>query len=417
SLRGAGRPQAVVAMERMMDRVAEHLGLEPDEVRRRNLVQPEEFPYAVGLRFRDGSPVTYDSGDYPALLDQATRLIDIPAFRARQESERKAGRFLGLGIAMFVEGTGIGPYEGARIRLTNGGKILVSLAASPQGQGYETVFAQLAADAIGVDIEHVEVRHGDTTFLPFGQGTFASRITATAGPAVAAACREVRADLAAAGASLLGVAVDDVEVTGDGVRLRWDDSRRLTLAEIASVTNVGRHGMAMPRSLPAAIERTASHKPERANYPSGINIVIVEVDVETGLVSLERSVLGDDCGNVLNPLLVEGQLYGGYSLGIGNALYEEMQYSSDGQPLTVSYLDYAVPTAVEVPRPELFHLHTPTPLNELGVKGVGESGVIPVPGAVANAVEDALRPFGARITELPLTPSRVLGALRGEGSC
>lgn len=414
SLRGAGRPQAVLVMERMMDRIAEHLGLEVDEVRRRNLIQPDEFPYQVGLRFRDGSPLTYDSGDFPALLDGVVSRVDIPAFRELQAAERRSGRFLGLGMAMYVEGTGIGPYEGARVRLTNGGKILVSLAASPQGQGYETVFAQLAADALELDIDCVEVRHGDTSFLPFGQGTFASRITATAGPALWRASRLLREDLVAAGAGILGVDTSDIEVNGTGVRVRWDRERELTLAQIASVTNVGRHGMAMPRGMPAAIERTAYHQPERATYPSGINAVIVEVDPETGQVAILRSVLGDDCGRPLNPLLVEGQLYGGYSLGVGNALYEEIHYGPDGQPLTISYLDYPLPTAIEVPRPELFHVETLSPLNELGVKGVGESGVIPVPAAIANAVEDALRPFGARITQTPVTPSRVLAAILGD---
>lgn len=414
SLRGAGRPQAVLVMERMMDRIAEHLGIEVDEVRRRNLIQPDDFPYQVGLRFRDGSPLTYDSGDFPALLDGVVSRIDIPAFRAVQAAERRHGRYLGLGLAMYVEGTGIGPYEGARVRLTNSGKILVSLAASPQGQGYETVYAQLAADAVELDIECVEVRHGDTSFLPFGQGTFASRITATVGPALWRASRLVRDDLIAAGAAMLGVDAGDVEMSGVGVRVRWDRERAVTLAQIASVTNVGRHGMSMPRGMPAAIERTAYHQPERATYPSGINGVVVEVDPESGQVKILRSVLGDDCGRPLNPRLVDGQLYGGYSLGVGNALYEEIHYSPDGQPLTVSYLDYPLPTAMEVPRPELFHVETLSPLNELGVKGVGESGVIPVPAAVANAVEDALRPFGARITRTPLTPARVHAAIMGD---
>lgn len=413
SLRGAGRPQAVVAMERIMDRVAEHLGLGPDEVRRRNLIKPDEFPYPVGLLFRDGSPLTYDSGNYPALLDEAARRIDIAAFRARQAAARNAGTFLGLGIAMFVEGSGLGPYEGARVRLTNGGRILVTLAASPQGQGYETVYAQLAADAIGVDVRCIEVRHGDTATIPFGQGTFASRITATAGPAVWEACRQLRADLVAAGASLLGVGAEEVEVTADRVQVGWAIDRARTLQEIAAVSNVGRHGMTLGRGVPAAIERTAYFKPERAVYSSGINAVIVAVDAETGKVTVVRSVLGHDCGTVLNPLLVEGQMLGGYAHGIGNALYEEAAYGDDGQPLATSYLDYAVPTAIEVPRPELFHICTPSPLNPLGVKGAGEGGLIPVPAAIANAVEDALRPFAARITELPVTPSRVLAALRG----
>jgi carbon-monoxide dehydrogenase large subunit len=414
SLRGAGRPQAVVAMERMMDRVAERLGLEPDELRRRNLIQPGDFPYAVGLLFRDGSPLTYDSGDYPALLDEAARRIDVAGFRAEQARARGEGRLLGLGFGMFVEGSGLGPYEGARVRLTNGGRILVLLAASPQGQGYETVYAQLAADAIGVSIDLIEVRHGDTALVPFGQGTFASRVTATAGPAVWEACGQLRGDLAAAGASMLGVAPDEVEVTGPGVRVIWAPERALDLAEIAAVTNVGRHGMSLPGDLPVAIERTAYFKPQRAVYSSGVHAVIVEVDAETGKVAVLRSVLGHDCGTVLNPLLVEGQMLGGYAHGIGNALYEEAVYSAEGQPQAASYLDYALPTALEVDRPELFHVESPSPLNPLGVKGAGEGGLIPVPAAIANAVEDALRPFGARITQLPVTPSRVVAALRGQ---
>jgi aerobic carbon-monoxide dehydrogenase large subunit len=415
SLRGAGRPQAVVAMERIMDRVAEHLGLEPDEVRRRNLIQPDEFPYPVGLQFRDGSPLTYDSGNYPALLDEAVRRIGLAGFRARQARARREGTFLGLGLAMFVEGSGLGPYEGARVRLTNGGRILVTLAASPQGQGYETVYAQLAADALGVDVNCVEVRHGDTASIPFGQGTFASRITATAGPAVFDACRQLHADLIAAGASLLGAEPGDVEVAGDGVRVLTggDGGPARTLREIAAVSNVGRHGMTLGRGMPAAIERTAYFKPQRAVYSSGIAAVIVAVDPETGQVTVVRSVLGHDCGTVLNPLLVEGQLLGGWAHGLGNALYEEAVYDADGQPLATSYLDYAVPTAIEVLRPELFHVCSPSPLNPLGVKGAGEGGLIPVPAAIANAVEDALRPFAARITVLPVTPSRVLTALRG----
>lgn len=413
SLRGAGRPQAVVVMERMVDRIAEHLGLEPAEVRRRNLIQPEEFPYAVGLLFRDGSPLTYDSGNYPGLLDGALARIDLAAFRDEQQSARAEGRFLGFGIGMYVEGCGLGPYEGARVRLTNTGGILLSLAASPQGQGYETVYSQLAADAIGVDIERVDVRHGDTSFLPFGQGTFASRITATAGPAVWDACRQLRDDLLAAGAGLLDVALDDVEVDRDAVCLRHDRDTRITLDAIAKVVNVGRHGMSLKRGLPVGLERTAYFKPERAAYSSGINAVIVEVDVETGTVGIVRSVLGHDCGTVLNPMLVEGQIYGGYAHGIGNALYEEAAYGPDGQPLAASYLDYPLPTAIEVPRPELFHIESPSPLNPLGVKGAGEGGTIPVPAAIANAVEDALRPFGGRVTELPLTPDRVLAAMRG----
>ncbi len=413
SLRGAGRPQAVVAMERMVDRIAEHLGLEPAEVRRRNLIQPDQFPYAVGLTFRDGSPLTYDSGNYPALLDGVLERIDLKAFRVEQAEARKSGRFLGLGLAMYVEGTGIGPYEGARIRLTNTGRILVSLAASPQGQGYETVYAQVAADAIGCNIDLVDVRHGDTSFIPYGQGTFASRITATAGPAVWEASGQLRGDVISVAASIMKVGADELELRGDAVELVGDPDKKVSLAEIASIANVGRHGMSVPRDLPVAIERTSYFKPTQAVYSSGISAIIVSVDIETGKIEILRSILGHDCGNVLNPLLVEGQILGGHAHGIGNAIYEEAKYTRDGQPQAVSYLDYALPTAMEVPTPELFHVISPSPLNPLGVKGAGEGGTIPLPASVANAVEDALRPFGARICELPLTPQRVLAAIYG----
>ncbi len=413
SLRGAGRPQAVAATERMVDRIAEHLGLEPSEVRRRNLIQADEFPYAVGLRFRDGSPLTYDSGDYPALLDGALERIDVPAFRTEQAIARREGRFLGLGIGMFVEGSGLGPFEGARVRLTNAGRILVTLAASPQGQGYETVYAQLAADAIGVDIEHVEVRHGDTSTIPFGQGTFASRVTATAGPAVHEACLRLRAELLAAGAVALGVDPDDVTLGGSSVSVAWAPERTVTLQDLAAVSNMGRHGMSVDPRMPVAIEATAYFKPLRAVYTSGIYAAVVDVDVETGMVEVVRSVLGHDCGVVLNPMIVDGQMYGAFAHGIGNALYEEAAYDEDGQPLATSYLDYPLPTAMEVPRPELFHVVSPSPLNPLGVKGAGEGGLIPVPAAIANAVEDALRPFGGRVNRLPLTPARVLAAIQG----
>jgi aerobic carbon-monoxide dehydrogenase large subunit len=411
SLRGAGRPQAVATMERMVDRVAEHLGLAPEEVRRRNLIPADAFPYKVGLLFRDGSPLTYDSGNYLGLLEGALRRIDLEAFRAEQASARQQGRFLGVGIGMCVEGTGLGPYEGARVRLTNFGRILVTLAASPQGQGYETVYAQLAADALGVDFALVDVRHGDTSNIPFGQGTFGSRVTANAAPAVDEACRALAGDLRRAAAIMLGAEVDDLVIDGDRLRLEGDAEKAVTLLELTRTFNVGRHGIAVKPGSPVGLERTAYFTPERAAYSSAINVVVVEVDPETGLVTLLRSVLGHDCGTVLNPMLVEGQVLGGFAHGVGNALYEEMHYDTEGQPLTVSYLDYALPSALELVTPEQFHQETPSPLNPLGVKGTGESGTIPTPAAIANAVEDALRPFGARISRLPVTPARVLQAL------
>ncbi len=411
SLRGAGRPQAVYVMERMMDRIAEHLGIAPEEVRRRNLIQADEFPYAVGLLFRDGSPLTYDSGNYPGLLEKAESRIDLSAFRDRQIRERKEGRFLGVGIGMCVEGTGLGPYEGARVRLTNFGRIMLTLAAAPQGQGYQTVYAQLAADALNLDMDVIDVRHGDTGNIPFGQGTFGSRVTANAAPAVVDACTQLKGDLVKAASMLLGVPVDQIELSGTGAFVVDDPERTMSLLEITRAFNVGRHGIAVKPGSPVGLERTAYFTPERAAYSSSINICVVEVDPETGMVELLRSVLVHDCGTVLNPLLVDGQVYGGFAHGVGNALYEEMHFDESGQPQTVSYLDYALPGALELVTPELVDQETPSPLNPLGVKGVGESGTIPTPAAIANAVEDALRPFGARFNRLPITPMRVLDAL------
>ncbi|HEV7656246.1 MAG TPA: xanthine dehydrogenase family protein molybdopterin-binding subunit [Mycobacteriales bacterium] len=414
SVRGAGRPQAVVAMERMVDRVAEHLRLDPAEVRRRNLVQADEFPYRVGLTFRDGSPLTYDSGNFPELLRVVLDKIDYAGQREFQREARAAGRFVGVGVAGYVEGCGLGPYEGSRLRLTNDGSVLVTLAAAPQGQGYETVYAQIAADALGLDMEHIRVVTGDTGRIPFGQGTFASRITATAGPATLLAGRELREKVFGVAEVLLRSA--DLLFAGDRVVVRDDPETGVTLREIAQVANVGKHGITLPAGVRPGLETTAYFAPERAAYASGTHAVVVEVDPETGGIEILKYVIGHDCGTVVNPMLVDGQVLGGFAHGIGNALLEEALYDVSGQPQTTSYLDYSLASAREVPPVELVHVHTPSPLNPLGAKGAGEGGTIPAPAAIANAVEDALRPFGARITAVPLTPARVLEAIRGDAS-
>jgi aerobic carbon-monoxide dehydrogenase large subunit len=413
SVRGAGRPQAVVAMERMMDRIAEHLGADPAEVRRINLVQADEFPYRVGLTFRDGSPLTYDSGDFPALHEAVLAKFDYAAERERQRELRAAGKLVGIGLGAYVEGCGLGPYEGARLRLTNAGTVLVTLAATPLGQGYETVYAQIAADALGLDMRHIAVATGDTARIPFGQGSFASRTTVTAGSATFQAGQRLRDLIFEVAEVLLKTSAANLCFDEDRVCVIGSPDQSVTLAQVAQVANIGKHGITMRAGIPAGIEATAYFAPERASYASGLHAATVEVDPELGKVTILRYVIGHDCGTVINPLMVDGQVLGGFAHGIGNALYEEPHYDESGQPQTTSYLDYALPSSVEVPPVELVHQYTPSPLNPLGVKGAGEGGTIPVPATIANAVEDALRPFGARITSLPITPAKIFAALSG----
>jgi carbon-monoxide dehydrogenase large subunit len=400
-------------MERMMDRIAEYLGLDPAEVRRRNLIQPDEFPYKVGIMFRDGSPLTYDSGNYPELLDGTLERLDYDGWRRRQGELRAEGRLVGIGIACYVEGCGLGPYEGAKARLTNSGEVLVTLAAAPQGQGYETIYAQIASDAMGLDMDYIRVTTGDTGRIPFGQGTFASRITATAGPAVLQACQALRARIFATAAVMLKVEADNFEFRGDRVCLAEDESTSVTLREVTQVANVGKHGITLLRGVLAGLETQAYFAPERAAYASGAHAAVVEVDPETGRITVLKYVIGHDCGTVINPLLVDGQVLGGFAAGIGNAMYEEQFYDEAAQPQTTSYLDFSLPSSMEVPPAELFHIQSPSPLNPLGAKGAGEGGTIPAPAAIANATEDALRPFGARINEMPVTPPRVAAAIAG----
>jgi carbon-monoxide dehydrogenase large subunit len=416
AVRGAGRPQGVLAMERMMDRAAEALGLDPAELRLRNLIPPEEFPYAVGMTFRDSAPLTYDSGDYPRLLRQALEVAEYEAARAEQARLRAAGRYRGIGVAICVEGVGLGPFEGAIVRLNNRGRVVTTLAAPPQGQGYQTAFAQITADAVGVRYEDVDVVTGDTAAIPFGVGSFASRVTANAGPSVMQAGAELRMKILNTAAYLLEAGADDLEIVEGAVCVRGVPERRVPLQQVAQLGNAGRaFGMVMPGGLSVGLEGSAYFTPPQAGYCGSCHVCILDVDPASGEVQIVRYVVGHDCGNVINPLLVEGQILGGVAHGLSNALYEEAMFDPDGQPLTSSFLDYPLPSAREMPRVEMFHLTTPSPLNPLGVKGAGEAGTLPVPAAVANAIEDALRPLGARVTRMPLNPARISDLIEGDG--
>jgi carbon-monoxide dehydrogenase large subunit len=407
--RGAGRPEAVFVMDRILDVLAREVGLDPAELRRRNLVRPDEMPYDVGLLYRDGNPLVYDGGDFPDALDRALQAVDYDAFRADQPGHRAKGIYRGVGISAYVEGTGVGPYEGANVRLDASGKAVVATGACSQGQGHETVYAQIAADALGIGLEDVTVIGGDTDAIPFGIGTFASRSTVLAGNAVAASGAAVRAKLVRAAARLLEAAETDLVVEDGRVSVRGSPGRALTFA---SIVRASLPTFQAPGAVEPDFEATTYQGVPTVTYASAVHVAVVEVDPETGRIRLLRYVVAHDCGRVINPMLVDGQIHGGVAQGVGGGLGEEIVYDAAGQLLTGSFMDYALPRADELPFIESVHLEHPSPRNPLEVKGVGEGGAISPPAALANAIEDALAPFGVSIREGPVTPARIVALLR-----
>ena len=409
-VRGAGRPQAAFVMERLMDRIAKELELDPAEVRRRNFVQPEQMPYSVGLVFRDGSPVVYDSGDYPACQAKSLELADYDGFRTRQAAALKEGRYIGVGLGSYVEGTGLGPFEGVNVKVEMSGNVTVRSGAAPQGQGHQTMLAQIVADRLGVKPEDVSVTPGDTGDVGIGIGTFASRITANAGPSAQMAAAAVREKLIKAAAHLLEAAEADLDTADGRVFVKGVPDHGKSFAEIAAFAN-GMPGFALPGGVTPGLEETSYFTPERSTYANGSHVAEVEVDIETGAVKILRYSTAHDCGAMINPKMVEGQVLGGVAHGVGNALYEWMRYDEDAQPQTVNFGEYLIPVANDMPRIDQVHIQTPTPLNPLGVKGAGEGGTIPALAAIAAAIEDALAPFGVRITQTPITPPYILSLL------
>jgi aerobic carbon-monoxide dehydrogenase large subunit len=404
--RGAGRPHGVFVMERLLDRAAGELGLDRAEIRRRNLIQPHEFPYDVGVIYQDNAPLQYDSGDYPRCLSRAADMIGYARWSARQQDYRAAGRYLGLGVACYVEGTGIGPYEGCRVTVEPSGKVFVATGVGTQGQGHMTAFAQIVADVLGVDPREVSVRTGDTAAFGWGTGTFASRAAVVAGTAVSLAAEAVREKARLVAASLLEARPDEIDLEHGRAFVRGAPARSLSLGVVAAGSNPLRFAMPADWEGPG-LEAIRYFAPPRGTFSNGVHACIVEVDPETGMLRVRRYVVVHDCGRVLNPLILDGQIHGGVAQGLGGAIWEKLVYDAQGQPLATTFMDYLLPTSEEVPPLEVGHEETPTPLNPLGVKGAGEGGVIPVAAAVAQAVEDALQPFGVHITEMPLSPNRV----------
>lgn len=406
-VRGAGRPQGVFVMERLMDRVAQKLRLDPAEVRRRNLVHPEQMPYPVGLIFRDGKPVTYDSGDYPACQAMALKAAEYELFRAKQETARKAGRYIGIGIANSVEGTGLGPHEGATLRVSSNGKITCFTGATPQGQSHKTTLAQIAADQLGVSFNDVTIVTGDTATIAYGLGTVASRSAVNAGSAVHLASIEVAKKIKHIAGEMMEVAAEDVVLEGGFATVRGVPEMKKSFREIA-VRSLGMPGFALARGMQPGLENTTYFMPERATYANNTHIAEIEVDTDTGQVAITRYYVVHDCGRVINPVVVEGQVVGGVAHGIGNALFERMVYDENAQPLSMNFGEYLLPLATDMPPIEVHHMELPSPLNPLGVKGAGEGGTITAIAAIIGAIEDALLPFGVRITEAPVSPQRII---------
>jgi carbon-monoxide dehydrogenase large subunit len=407
--RGAGRPETVFAMDRAVDRLARALAMDPAEIRRRNYIRADELPYDFGMPYRDGNPLVYDSGDFPAALEAALEAAGYAEFRREQDRLRAQGVYRGIGLSGYVEGTAIGPFEGVTVKIDLSGRAVVATGAVNSGQGHETSFAQVAADALGIPIEWVTVVGGDTAAVPFGVGTFASRSAVTAGSSIVDACGQVKAKLVAAAAALLEAAAADVEIEDGRAFVRGAPGSALPLARVvqASIPTFARPGVATPD-----FEASAYHHVPTVTYASAVHVAQVEVDVGTGHVTLRRYLVAHDCGKVINPIIVEGQVHGGVAQGVGGALYEEMVYDEQGQLLTGSFMDYLVPTAMELPPIDTVHLEYPSPRNPLGIKGLGEGGAISPPAAIANAIEDALQPFGVKVTETPLSPARVLALIR-----
>ena len=406
--RGAGRPETVFAMDRIVDCLARELAMDPAELRRRNFLAAADLPYELHIPYRDGNPLVYDSGDFKAGLEAALRAVGYEALRAEQAQLRGQGIHRGIGISSYVEGTAIGPYEGATVRLDASGHAVVATGACCQGQGHETSFAQIAADALGIPLEAVTIVGGDTAAIPFGVGTFASRSAVNAGSSIHEASGRVKDKLVAAASALLEAAPADIDLADGMVSVRGAPASAIPISKViqASIPTFAKPGVASPD-----FEATVYHHQPTVTYTSATHVAVVDVDTGTGAVKLLRYLVAHDCGTIINPVIVEGQIHGGVAQGVGGGLLEEMVYDEQAQLLTGTFMDYLVPTAMELPAIETVHLEYPSPRNPLGLKGIGEGGAISPPAAIANAVEDALAPFGVRVTRTPLGPSVVLGLL------
>jgi carbon-monoxide dehydrogenase large subunit len=421
--RGAGRPEASYLIERMVDRFAAEIGMDPAEVRRKNFIPPDAFPYDNGLGL-----LPYDSGNYEAALNKALEIVGYADFRKEQEEARKQGRYLGLGISSYVEICGIAPskwiglpgegwgaglWESANVRVHLTGKVVVTTGSLPHGQGVETTFAQIVADELGVPYDDIVIEHSDTLGTPFGYGTYGSRSLAVGGTAVYRSVAKIKEKAKKIAAHMLEANPDDMVYENGRVYVKGSPDRAKTLGEIALQASVAYD---LPEGMEPFLDETSYYDPPNCTFPFGTHIAIVEVDPDTGIVDLKRYVAVDDCGNVINPLIVDGQIHGGIAQGIAQALYERAVYDENGQLVTGTLMDYAVPAAHMLPPYETARTVTPSPVNPMGVKGAGEAGTIASAQAVMNAVIDALSPFGVKHMQMPATPENVWKAIRAAQS-
>ena len=412
--RGAGRQHGVFVMERLLDIAAKELEIDPIAIRRRNFIQPEQFPYANDIVFQDFTQLVYDSGNYGPALDRALDLVGYEAFvREEQPKRQAAGERVGIGVVSYVEGTGIGPYEGARVTVESSGKVSVATGVGTQGQGHYTSFAQVIADQIGVKVSDIHIVTGDTDLFYWGAGTFASRGAVVAGNAMHAAATKVREKILKLAGEKLEVAEEDLELVEGRVQVKGVPQTSISLGQLAVEANPMRGGV-KPGTEPG-LEATEYFGPERGATASGVHAVILRVDPDTFNLKIEKYVVVHDCGNVINPLILDGQIQGGVAQGIGNAYYEQLHFDENGALLNASLMDYLLPTAPDVPNIVSDHIVTPSPLNPLGVKGAGEAGAIPVGALFAQALDSAFSDIGLEVREIPLSPNRLF-ELVGEAS-
>ena len=407
--RAAGRPEAVFVMERLVDIGARRLGLDPADVRRRNLIRADEMPYKPGLTYKDGVPISYDPGDFPAAFDTLLARLGYEDWRKRQTAHREGPCRLGVGVACYLQGPGLGPYESATVRVDPSGKVYVLIGVVAQGQGHATTLAQIAAAELGARFDDVTVVAGDTSLVPFGMGTGGSRVAANAGPAVARTAREVRDKATRVAAELLECAPADVRIDEGRVHVAGLPTKSLPLGRVAHAAIKSK--ALRPLGEPGLNACTYFY-PDTVTWAFGANGAVVEVDVETFAVRLLRYAAIHDPGRAINPVIVEGQLQGGLVQGIGAGLFEEVAYDAGGQLLTASLMDYAIPKAHDVPLIDVVLDEHPSVINDLGIKGVGESGCIAPAAAIANAIEDAVADLGITVREVPVTPARLFAARR-----
>ena len=404
--RGAGRQHGAFVMERLLDIAAADLGIDPVEIRRKNFIPPEAFPYNNEIIYQDFAPLVYDSGNYAPALDRALELIGYEQFLAEEKPRlQAAGKRVGIGVVNYIEGTGIGPYEGARVTVEASGKVSVVTGIGTQGQGHFTSFAQVVAEQLGVAVADIHVVTGDTDLFYWGAGTFASRGAVVAGNAINAAATKVRAKVLKLAGEKLEAALEDLELVNGIVQVKGVPATAIPLGQLAQAANPLR-GAVKPGTEPG-LEATDFFGPERGATASGVHAMIVEVDPDTFQVKIQKYVVVHDCGRVINPLILEGQIQGGVAQGIGNAFYEQLHFSENGALLNASLMDYLLPTALDVPTIIGDHIETPSPLNPMGVKGAGEAGAIPVGALFAQALENAYSDLGLEIREIPLSPNRL----------